>query len=86
MKLKETLTLVVVGLLVVSGFSMAVGNIGSGEKTESEEDEFVDRSYGVELQDLADSPWPSFGRDRKNTGLSPYDTSHVDGTKKNGPS
>jgi len=25
------------------------------------------------------SPWPSFGGDRKNSGQSPYDTSHVDG-------
>lgn len=32
--------------------------------------------------DLAESPWPSFGRDRKNTSRSSYDTSHVDGTEK----
>ena len=25
------------------------------------------------------SPWPSFGGDRKNSGQSPYDTNHVDG-------
>ena len=31
---------------------------------------------------LADTPWPSFGRDNKRTSLSPYDTSHVDGTEK----
>lgn len=27
-------------------------------------------------------PWPSFRRDRKNTGLSPYDTSHIEGLAK----
>lgn len=29
---------------------------------------------------LADSPWPKFRGNLKNTGLSPYDTSHLDGT------
>ncbi len=31
---------------------------------------------------LADSPWPTFRGNLKNTGLSPYDTSHTDGTIK----
>ncbi len=31
---------------------------------------------------LADSPWPMFRGNLKHTGLSPYDTSHVDGTVK----
>ncbi len=30
---------------------------------------------------LADSPWPKFRGDVRNTGLSPYDTSHADGTE-----
>ena len=32
------------------------------------------------ITQLADSPWPSFGRGRNNSARSPYDTSHVDGT------
>jgi len=31
---------------------------------------------------LAPSPWPTFRGNLKNTGLSPYDTSHVDGSIK----
>lgn len=31
---------------------------------------------------LADSPWPTFHGNLQRTGLSPYDTSHVDGTLK----
>lgn len=31
---------------------------------------------------LADSPWPMFHGNSKLTGLSPYDTSHIDGTIK----
>jgi len=31
---------------------------------------------------LTDSPWPMFHGNAKHTGLSPYDTSHVDGTVK----
>lgn len=34
------------------------------------------------LAQLADSSWPTFRGNLKNTGLSPYDTSHVDGTIK----
>ncbi|MBR9681168.1 MAG: PQQ-like beta-propeller repeat protein, partial [Candidatus Altiarchaeota archaeon] len=34
---------------------------------------------GVSAQ-LADSPWPMLRRDAQHTGISPYDTSHVDGT------
>jgi outer membrane protein assembly factor BamB len=31
---------------------------------------------------LADSPWPTYRGNLRNTGQSPYDTSHVDGTLK----
>lgn len=34
------------------------------------------------LAQLADSPWPMFHGDVRHTGLSKYDTSHVDGTVK----
>ncbi len=33
-----------------------------------------------EVRSLSEGPWPSFGRDKSNTRLSPYNTSHVDGT------
>jgi hypothetical protein len=29
---------------------------------------------------LADSPWPTFHGNSQRTGISPYDTSHTDGT------
>ena len=38
-------------------------------------------SLSVSAQ-LADSPWPTFRMDAKHSGISPYDTSHVDGTVK----
>ena len=31
---------------------------------------------------LADTPWPRSQQNNRNTGRSPYDTSHVDGAKK----
>ena len=31
---------------------------------------------------LADSPWPTFNQNNQRTGLSPYNSSHVDGTVK----
>jgi len=39
-------------------------------------------SAGMADGQLADSPWPMFHGDVRHTGLSPYDTSHVDGTIK----
>ena len=36
-------------------------------------------SYGLKTQ-LADSPWPTFHSNPQRTGLSLYNTSHVDGT------
>ncbi len=35
---------------------------------------------GEEIRTLSQGPWPSFGRDKSNTRLSPYNTSHIDGT------
>lgn len=32
--------------------------------------------------ELADSPWPTFHGDSQRTGLSPYNTSYIDGTLK----
>ncbi len=37
-------------------------------------------SHDQEPQDLSEGPWPSFGRDMGNNRLSPYNTSHIDGT------
>jgi hypothetical protein len=36
----------------------------------------------IAFAQLADSPWPMIHRDLRHTGLSPYDTSQVDGTIK----
>ncbi len=38
---------------------------------------FLENSEGRES--IADSPWPKYRGDLRNTGRSPYDTSHVDG-------
>ena len=38
-------------------------------------------SYSIKAQ-LADSPWPTFRKDTMHSGVSEYDTSHVDGTVK----
>jgi len=40
----------------------------------------LDTPTGDTQTGLADSPWPTFHGDSQRTGLSPYDTSHVDGT------
>ncbi|MEF8836175.1 MAG: PQQ-binding-like beta-propeller repeat protein, partial [Candidatus Thermoplasmatota archaeon] len=58
------------GMLALAGSEVTVGD----EVNASVEDE-------LELTDLLDSPWPKFRGNQKNTGLSPYDTSHVDGTE-----
>jgi len=33
-----------------------------------------------EINNISEGPWPSFGRDERNTRLSPYETSHINGT------
>jgi len=76
MKMKLFVFVITLSLLL-SGMLVAVG----GEATDGEG---VDKSVKSEPEptDWADAPWPSFGRDRKNTGRSPYDTTNIDGTKK----
>ncbi|MEF8873492.1 MAG: PQQ-binding-like beta-propeller repeat protein, partial [Candidatus Thermoplasmatota archaeon] len=66
-----SLLLIISGVMVVFGGETASGE-GVNESVESES----------EPSDLADSPWPCFGRDENNTSRSPYNTSHVDGTEK----
>ncbi|MBR9683664.1 PQQ-like beta-propeller repeat protein [Candidatus Woesearchaeota archaeon] len=39
-------------------------------------------TIGVAAAQLADSPWPGFNQNNQRTGVSPYDTSHIDGTIK----
>jgi len=82
MNMKKCLAICVVFFLVASVFGVAAGSVKSEEQIEAGKEKSVEDSDDLELQDLADSLWPSFGRDRKNTALSPYDTSHVDGTEK----
>ena len=76
MKIKTIVFVIALSLL----FSIMLVAIG-GEATYIEE---VDESLesDPEIAQLADSPWPSFGRDQRNNRRSPYDTSHVDGTEK----
>jgi len=37
-------------------------------------------SYSIKAEFAVD-PWPNFRGNHMKTGLSPYDTSHLDGTK-----
>ena len=82
---REILAVGLVVMLVLSGLLVVVGGGAMDEESfdvSIEDTDSEDLKSGAQLTDLADSPWPSFGRDRRNTGLSPYDTSHVDGTEK----
>ncbi|MFP3872363.1 MAG: PQQ-binding-like beta-propeller repeat protein [Candidatus Natronoplasma sp.] len=56
-----------------SGISGDSGDSGDSDGSEASEDSGRSGS-------LSDGPWPSFGRDSNNTGSSPYNTSHIDGT------
>jgi len=78
MKMKLFVFIITFSLLL-SGILVAV----AGEVTDVKEEEVKeDVKRGTEPTKLAHSPWPSFGRNQNNTGRSPYDTSHVDGTEK----
>ncbi len=61
-----------------------LGSDDSGSSSEEDSDSKGSRSESLgrpeSSRSLSDGPWPSYGRDSKNAGLSPYDTSHVDGT------
>lgn len=84
MKIKMlTYTVIVVCLCllvnIVSGVytieqDRTIDNLTVFDSTEGKPDPIV--------KGLALTPWPCFGHDQKNTGLSSYDTSHVDGTEK----
>jgi len=41
---------------------------------------FTSEGLDEETNNLSEGPWPSFGRDEKNTRLSAFDAGHVDGT------
>lgn len=71
--MKKKLFAVVIGLLLL--FSTLLAVAGSFD----DEEGIV---FENELNDLADSAWPSFGRDERNTGRSPYDTSDISGMQK----
>ncbi len=74
---KKAFVVAVTLSLLFSGILVAVGGeaMGGDELEESMESE-------PDPTDLADSAWPCFGHDKRNTGRSSYDTSHVDGTEK----
>ncbi len=77
---KMIICLVLVSLTVnaVSGLFTPTENVLSNEG-----ETIVDREHEhTTASGLASTPWPCFGYDQGNTGLSPYDTSHVDGTEK----
>ncbi len=86
MRFEKAFCLVLVILLVVSGFAIAVvptcggdGKISDRNKNKIKKIEMDDQSR---LTDLADSPWPCYGHDPRHSRRSPYNTDHIDGTLK----
>ncbi|MBS3789682.1 MAG: PQQ-binding-like beta-propeller repeat protein [Candidatus Thermoplasmatota archaeon] len=75
---RKILVLIIILSLIIGGTLVAVRS----ERVDGGEDVRKNFDSEPELGGLADSAWPSFGRDKKNTGLSPYDTSHIDGAEK----
>ncbi|MFP4000754.1 MAG: PQQ-binding-like beta-propeller repeat protein [Thermoplasmata archaeon] len=71
---KKYLTLLISGAMIVT--LITGGILGSQRETNSKKGELAD----VDTNSLSDGPWPSFGLDARNTGLSPYNSDHVDGT------
>lgn len=71
MGLKKISTLIVIILMI----SICI-EAGASSSVELQDD--ADLQDG-ENNDLADSAWPKYRGDKRNTGRSPYDTSHVDG-------
>lgn len=71
---KNSLALLISGILIVSLMTGAI----LGTRTFQDEDGY--RSDRDRFNSLSEGPWPSFGRDQKNTGLSPYESGHVDGS------
>jgi len=61
---------ILLGLSVSSAYISPVG---------VQEDEVADE-IDDEIKSLSEGPWPSFGRNERNTRLSPHNTGHVDGT------
>ncbi|MFW6072120.1 MAG: PQQ-binding-like beta-propeller repeat protein, partial [Thermoplasmatota archaeon] len=72
---KKYVTLCIVIIFVISALGISIADFTDSENTEESE-------VKTEFTGLKDSAWPSFSRDSKNTGLSPYDTSGNDGTEK----
>lgn len=67
--LATTLSLLLSGILIIAEETTLEGN-------------YDEINTEFESTGFADSPWPSFGRDRKNTHLSPYDTSRIEDTER----
>ncbi|MFW5945988.1 MAG: PQQ-binding-like beta-propeller repeat protein [Candidatus Natronoplasma sp.] len=59
---------------ILLGLSVSSAYISPAGVQEDEVDDEVDD----EIKSLSEGPWPSFGRDERNTRLSPYDTGHID--------
>jgi len=64
--MRKKVSLIIVGMLIFSGFAGLM----------------FFASDAVNADGIANSPWPCYMGDTKHTGLSPYDTSHLDGTLK----
>ncbi|MFO7992232.1 MAG: PQQ-binding-like beta-propeller repeat protein [Thermoplasmata archaeon] len=65
----------VVSLLLIAFLFVTAAGATAMNTSASDQDEPRARA-------LAENGWPGFGFDERNTHLSPYDTSHVDGTVK----
>jgi outer membrane protein assembly factor BamB len=68
---KIPISLVIATMILIAGIIVPVySNLSK--------DDF--KKYNAKGQGLADSPWPMYQGDRRHTGQSPYDTSHVNGS------
>lgn len=58
-------------MIIFSSFSLGASGLSSGE-------EEIGSAENPTPDGLADSAWPTFRGNRRNTGLSPYETGHLD--------
>jgi len=70
---RKYIAVLISGAMILSLMTGAI--LGMRTESYSERDEL-----STETDSLSSGPWPAFGRDRGNRGLSPYDSGHVDGT------
>ncbi len=91
MRICKTISLCIATLLLLSSMAVMINKGAVEHNNLSDDDEIVldpstigDETLGKPepkpTQGLADTPWPMYHHDQRHSGLSQYNTSHVDGT------